>query len=228
MATYLLVHGGNMSTDTWNRFTTGPPIHTVDGHLGGRVWDPIAAALRASGADVWAPTLHDEHRCDLTDHIEQVTEIAAGVDDDDLVLVGHSYGGIVITGVAARMPERISRMAYVDAALPLPGESLFDIIKAGGVDPFSFEGLEAAAPYIQPLDFEASALFPIHKSYLLCTQSQFSAVTAVAAARIAAGDLGRDWDYQELDSWHVPMADMPEAVTDFLLRRSSQTPNRPA
>ena len=219
MTTFVLVHGGNMSTDTWNRFTTGPPIHTADGHLGGRVWDPILPALRASGADVWAPTLADEHECNLTDHIDQVADIVAELaDDDDVVLAGHSYGGIVITGVAARMPERVGRMAYVDAALPLPGESLFDIIRAGGVDPFSFEGLEAAAPYIQPLDYDASKLFPIPKSYLLCTQSQFSAVTSVAATRIRAGDLGHEWDLRELDSWHVPMANMPTAVSDFLLR----------
>ena len=61
---------------------------------------------------------------------------------------------MVITGVAAKMPDRISRLMYVDAALPDPGQSLFDIIVSGGSDPMSFAGLEPAAPYVEKLQFK--------------------------------------------------------------------------
>jgi len=56
---------------------------------------------------------------------------------------------MVITGVAAKMPNRISRLVYLDAALPDPGQSLFDIIVSGGSDPMSFAGLEPVAPYVE-------------------------------------------------------------------------------
>ena len=61
---------------------------------------------------------------------------------------------MVITGVAAKMPGRIGRLVYVDAALPDPGQSLFDIIVSGGSDPMSFAGLEPAAPYVEKLQFK--------------------------------------------------------------------------
>jgi pimeloyl-ACP methyl ester carboxylesterase len=58
-------------------------------------------------------------------------------DLEDVILVGHSYGGMVITGFAARMAKRIRRLVYLDAALPDPGQSLFDVLASGGVDPMS-------------------------------------------------------------------------------------------
>jgi pimeloyl-ACP methyl ester carboxylesterase len=215
MATYVLVHGGNMSTETWNRLTSEILIHTKDGKMGGMIWDGTVSALRAQDHRVFAPTLKDEHTCGLTDHIDQVCALIAENDGRDVILVGHSYGGMVITGVAGRMPDRIHRLVYLDAALPDPGQSLFDLIVAGGCDPLSFAGLEPSPPYVEKLQFEPAKIDPLPKTYILCTKSEFAAVTHIAREKIAARNKG--WTYLELPSSHVPMADMPDEFYRILL-----------
>ena len=81
-----------------------------DGHLGGKYWDGTVSALTAHNHRVFAPTLKDEHSCHLTDHIGQICTLIAENDLRDVILVGHSYGGMVITGVAAKMADRIRRL----------------------------------------------------------------------------------------------------------------------
>lgn len=130
-------------------------------------------------------------------------------------MVGHSYCGMVITGVAAKMPGRIGRLVYVDVALPDTGQSLFDIIVSGGSDPMSFAGLEPAAPYVEKLQFNAQKIKPLPKTYILCTESEFASVTTVAKQKIAAD--GKEWTYFELSTSHVPMASMPEQLSQLLL-----------
>ena len=214
MATFILVHGGNMSTDTWNRLT-GRNDYSPGGQLGARYWDGTLSFLAAHGHHTFAPTLADEHDHNLTDHIRQVNALITGQDLREVILVGHSYGGMVITGVAAGMPERIRRLVYVDAALPDPGQSLFDIIAAGGRDPFSFPGLEAASAYVEKLQFDTRKITPLPKTYILCTESEFAVVTKIAKKKIAAH--GESWTYVELPTSHVPMATMPERFNRILL-----------
>ena len=215
MADYVLVHGGNMTTDTWNKLTVGNPVYTKDGMMGGRIWDPVVPALTAHNHRVFAPTLLDEHSSSLTDHIGQISALITGNDLRDVILAGHSYGGMIITGVAAGMAERIRHLVYVDAAVPDPQQSLFDLIVSGGCDPLSFAGLEPAAPYVEKLQFDAAKIKPLHKTYILCTKSDFTSVTDVAKKKIAAA--GKEWTYVELPSSHVPMASMPDKVVRLLL-----------
>lgn len=212
VTSYVLVHGGNMSTETWNRATVGPPVVTPDGRMGGRIWAPVMGLLGTDPAI--APTLGDEHTSDLTEHIDQVVSLVLQRDLRDVVLAGHSYGGMVITGVADRLASRIQAVVYVDAALPDPGQSLFDIIRSGGVDPLSFEGLEAAPPYVEALHFDPGRLVAARRTYVLCTQSEFTIVTHVAKAKIDRQP--EAWSYIELPTWHVPMADMPDRVAEIL------------
>lgn len=215
MADYILVHGGNMTTGTWNRLSRGRPVQTPDGTMGGRIWDPVIPALEHHSHRVFAPTLHDEHASTLTGHIEQVCGIIASNDLPEVILAGHSYGGMVITGAAAGMPGRIRHLVYIDAALPDPGQSLFDIIVSGGCDPRSFAGLEPAPPYVEKLQYDASRLERLKKTYILCTKSEFSAVAKAARQKIALADNG--WTYREMPASHVPMADMPDEVARILL-----------
>jgi pimeloyl-ACP methyl ester carboxylesterase len=63
----------------------------------------------------------------LSLHIADILNVLHYEDVRDVVLAGHSYGGMVITGVADRAPKRISALAYLDAFLPEDGQSLFDI-----------------------------------------------------------------------------------------------------
>lgn len=215
MADYVFVHGGNMTTETWNRLTVGRPVYTEDGHMGAGYWDGTAAALRAHNHRVFAPALGDEHRSGLADHIKQVCALLDENNLEDTILVGHSYGGMVITGVADRRPERISRLVYVDAALPDPGQSLFDIIAASGCDPLSFPGLEPATAYVEKIRFDPEKLKNLQKTYILCTKSEFFIVTGLAGKKIAAAK--DEWNYIELPASHVPMADMPDEFYRLML-----------
>jgi len=114
MATYVLVHGG--------------------GH-GGWCYQQVARILRSAGHDVYTPTLtglgEREHllsaAVDLDMHITDVVNVMRFEDLRDVILVGHSYGGMVVTGVADRAPERIANLVYLDAAFPMSGQSLVDV-----------------------------------------------------------------------------------------------------
>lgn len=207
MTIFILVHGGNMSTDTWNRLTNRnryPP----GGQLGARIWDGTAAYLTAHGHEVSALPLADEHTHNLTDHIGQVCKLIEDRDLRNVVLAGHSYGGMVITGVASKIPRRIRRLVYLDAALPDPDQSLFDLFVISCLDPLSFAGLEAASAYTEKLQFDPRKLQKLPKTYILCTESEFAGVTSVAKHKIAAQPEG--WMYHELPTSHVPMATMPQ------------------
>lgn len=211
---YVLVHGGNMSTETWNKLAE-IKVHTPDGKMGGKVWDTVKPKLEEHDHLVFAPTLLDEHKSTLKDHIKQISTLILKNNLKDVVLVGHSYGGMVITGVAAQLPLRIKGMVYIDAALPDSGQSLFDIIASNGHDPLSFDGLEPAAPYVEKLHFNPLKIKNIPKTYILCTESIFADITKAAKEKITSKK--ENWTYYELQTSHVPMATMPKQLLKLML-----------
>jgi pimeloyl-ACP methyl ester carboxylesterase len=85
---------------------------------------------------VYAPSLRgvgersadDDADIRLSDHIDEVVELVLAERLDRIVLVGFSYGGFVITGVADRLGSRVSRLIYLEAFLPTPGRSFFDLL----------------------------------------------------------------------------------------------------
>jgi pimeloyl-ACP methyl ester carboxylesterase len=91
--------------------------------------------MRAAGHELWIPTYtglgeraHLAHPgIDLETHIADVLGVLDMEDLADVVLVGHSYGGMVATGVADRARPRIAQLIYLDAFAPRDGESLFDL-----------------------------------------------------------------------------------------------------
>ena len=114
---------------------TLPALVLVHGAWGGAwIWRRVLAPLRAAGHEVHAATLtgdgeraHLRHRdIRLHTHISDVLGLIEAEELDGIVLVGHSYGGQVITGVAdsllARHAGAVRRLIYVDAMVPLPGE----------------------------------------------------------------------------------------------------------
>jgi pimeloyl-ACP methyl ester carboxylesterase len=117
MANFVLVHGG--------------------GH-GGWCYDKVARLLRGAGHDVYTPTLtglgERKHLLsvdtDLSTHITDIVNTLVYEDLRDVILVGHSYGGMVITGVADRASDRIRELVYLDAAHPADGQSLVDTAPA--------------------------------------------------------------------------------------------------
>jgi pimeloyl-ACP methyl ester carboxylesterase len=100
---------------------------------GGWCWEPLIAELSAAGHTVQAPDLPGSGE-DVTP-VEDVTldAYAQRISDrlaeqpEPVTLVGHSMGGVAITQVAARCPERIARLVYVAAFLPADGQSLADL-----------------------------------------------------------------------------------------------------
>jgi pimeloyl-ACP methyl ester carboxylesterase len=106
MATYVLVAGA------W---------------LGGWAWRPVAAQLRAEGHEVHPVTLtglgERSHlagpEVDLDTYVSDIVNLVEFEDLHDVVLVGHSYGGLPVTAVADRIPERIGLLAYLDSG-PVP------------------------------------------------------------------------------------------------------------
>lgn len=102
---------------------------------GGWGWTRVARILRDSGHEVFTPTYtglgERAHlatpEIDLETHIADVRGLIRYERLDDFVLVGHSYGGMVITGVADRESEKIFRLVYLDAFLPEDGQSLNDL-----------------------------------------------------------------------------------------------------
>jgi pimeloyl-ACP methyl ester carboxylesterase len=114
MATYVLVHGG--------------------GH-GGWCYQRVARLLRSAGHEVYTPTLSGlgersnllSPDIDLDLHVRDVVAVLHYEDLRDVILVGHSYGGMVITGAADRAADRIGRVVYLDAANPENGQSLVDV-----------------------------------------------------------------------------------------------------
>ncbi len=138
MATYVLVHGG--------------------GH-GGWCYQRVSPMLRTAGHDVYAPTMTGvgershllSQHVDLEMHIRDIAAVLHFEDLQDVILVGHSYGGMVITGVADRASDRVGRLVYLDAATPINGQSLVDV--AGPI-------IEAVRPDGQVVDGVELVLLP--------------------------------------------------------------------
>ena len=138
MATYVLVHGG--------------------GH-GGWCYRRVAPLLRSAGHEVHTPTLtglgERSHlvgpAVDLDLHIRDVTALLHYEDLREVILVGHSYGGMVITGAADQAADRVGRVVYLDAANPENGQSLVDV--SGPI-------IEAVRPFGQVVNGVELVLLP--------------------------------------------------------------------
>ncbi len=115
--TYVLVHGASH---------------------GGWCWRRVSDRLAAAGHRVFCPTLTGlgerahllDRNVNLDTHFGDVVGLIEAEELTDVVLVGHSYGGIVITGVAARIPERIRQLVYLDSALVEDGHSWSETLPA--------------------------------------------------------------------------------------------------
>ena len=137
MTTFVLVHGA------WG---------------GSWGWKDFARLLRAEGHDVYTPSLTGQGErvhlggagVNLTTHILDVENTIRYEDLTDITLVGHSYGGMVVTGVADRVPDLITHLVYVDAFLPRDGQSCFDLGGAGGPERAVIEDGWKVMPMARP------------------------------------------------------------------------------
>ncbi len=115
MHTFVLVHGG---------------FH------GGWCWAEVAQRLRAQGHRVYTPTQTGlaerahllSKAITLDTFVGDITELLQTEDLHDVVLVGHSFGGITITGVAERQAPRLAKLVYLDSAILQSGQTMLDLL----------------------------------------------------------------------------------------------------
>ncbi len=115
---------------------------------GGWGWKRLTPLLRRAGHEVFTPTLtglgERSHLAgpavDLETHIRDIVGVLEAEELDKVMLLGHSYGGMVITGVADRLPQRVARLVYLDAFVPQDGKCLMDYVVAERAARFREQG----------------------------------------------------------------------------------------
>jgi pimeloyl-ACP methyl ester carboxylesterase len=228
-STYVLVHGA------WH---------------GGWCWKKVVPALRAAGHAVYTPTLTGlgerahlaNPAIDLATHIADVVNLLETEELSEVVLLGHSYGGMVVTGVADRAAARLRRVIYLDAFLPEDGKSLLDYLHpdrrtiinqgqiGGFVDPLPLEIFGVTAPkdvawvrrhemhqsyrtFSQPIHFTGNGGAGLPRTYVHCTNPPTGSFDQFAAR--VRGDPG--WKFHELKTGHDCMITDPRNVIRILL-----------
>lgn len=214
-------------------------------------WKKMRPLLRAAGHEFFSPTYtglgeraHLAHQeIDLTTHINDVTAVLEVEDLKDVTLLGHSYGGMVATGVADKARRRIGRLVYLDAFVPRDGESLFDL-----VGPQAAENMRGKAmgegggwripPNPMPPDTapdDVAWAKPRRRSQPLKSFEQKLRLQSsgeppprhyIYATRSGPGDVFRQfgeraksepgWKYYEIDASHNPHITCPDALMKVL------------
>jgi len=230
MASFVLVHGA------WH---------------GGWCWVRVARLLRDAAHEVYTPTLTGlgerahlaSPQIDLETHVQDVVGVLEADELRQVVLVGHSYAGMVISGVAARAANRLSHLVYLDAFVPEPGRTLLDYLgpradavresarTAGDgwrVPPFPPERFGVTSQrdrewlqrrlVPQPLaSFEqplaAAGGERLKRAYVYCASPAMGAFDQFAE-RLRED---RKWQYHEIKTGHDAMVTAPGEVAKFLL-----------
>ena len=226
MATFVLVHGG------W---------------AGGWQWREVASLLRAAGHDVFTPTLtglgERVHLASpdvgLDTHIQDILMVLEYEELRDVILIGYSYSGMVITGVAERAPERLAHLVYLDAYVPRDGQSLLDML---GPDAAAFIEQAAQAygdgwriphdppdaprrtPHLLKTGQQSvkvtNPLAPVlPRTFIYCTQDKEAMGPVGAPITQAAAHARSDgrWRYRELQTGHSPWETAPRELASLLL-----------
>jgi len=228
MATFVLVHGA------WH---------------GAWCWRRVARLLMARGHEVFTPTLtgvgersHLLHPdIDLDTHILDVVNVMRWQELGNVVLVGHSYGGMVVSGTAEKMENAISSFVMLDAFFPEDGQSIVDLNVPTVVDAIRTAERNGATT----LPPRAAALFNVNENDRAWVDAQctphplkcFTQPVAVTGARERIGKkayiraasysnpafdrglaaaLAKGWRIYEVPCGHDVMIDMPERLAEIL------------
>jgi pimeloyl-ACP methyl ester carboxylesterase len=208
----------------------------------GWAWKKMHPLMRAAGHELITPTytgigerIHLANpEIDLDTHITDVVNVLDYEELENVILIGHSYGGMVATGIADRARERIAMLVYLDAFVPEDGECLLDLAGQGmrhrenAVDgwqvppnPMPPDTPEADLAWAMP----KRVYQPIHtldqplrltrgpltlpRRYILCTRSE-------AFRRFADKAKSLGWPVYEMDASHSPHITAPEALANLL------------
>ncbi len=225
MAVYVLVHGAT---------------------AGGWIWSPVPELLRRQGHTVYTPTLTGlgerahllQPDIDLETHINDIVGVFIYEDLRDAILVGHSYGGAVVTGVAEKIPARIGRLVYLDALVPQDGEAVKDLYPAdiaallGAYIRDCGNGWRYPPPeprgdarfadhpartMFQPLALNNPLARRIPRAYIYCTDKRDAGPQHQGIIRSAARARDAGWSFHEIATGHHPMQTAPEELVRMLL-----------
>lgn len=215
---------------------------------GGWIWRDVAQLLRAQGHSVYTPTLtglgERSHLVspdiNLTTHVLDVVNLIKFEELSDVVLVGHSYGGMVISGVAERVPPgTIRSIVFLDAFYPEDGQALVDLTpnsppRLVTQDPIPRPDFGPSdAPRDERLDQlvtpqpRATFLEPLHltgareripiKTYVLATGYELGPFRAFSE-RLKSD---ATWRHEEIACGHATQVERPQETAEVLLRATA-------
>jgi pimeloyl-ACP methyl ester carboxylesterase len=226
---------------------------------GGWCWRRVSDRLRAPGHTVFTPTLtglgERSHlfsgNINLTTHVTDVVNVLEWESLSDVVLCGHSYGGMVITGVAEAVPDRIASLVYLDAFVPADGQSLFGFSQAESVQSRLAGALGGLG--ISPVPAAAFAVNEKDRDLVdsKCTPQPIGTFSERVHLAGRAGSITRRmyivargwspspfarfaeqvkgdpaWDFRELACGHDTMLDMPEETAALLVAAAGRSAER--
>lgn len=208
------------------------------------MWGRLAQLLRSQGHEVFAPSMTGigerahlaSAAVDLSTHVNDVLGTIEYERLHDFVLVGHSYGGMVVTVVADRVPEKIRTLVYLDAFVPKDGQSLLDLARPEMRDkilalpdwrvppppPQGMTDKEEIAWIEGRRDPQPAGTFKerialknnpfSNRTYIFC--SGYSPTTFAPFAAALKAD--KAWRYHELPTHHYPQISMPRELAAIL------------
>jgi pimeloyl-ACP methyl ester carboxylesterase len=203
---------------------------------GGWYWDDLVANLSNSNHRVLAPTLRGLGEdspasipVSLSDHIQEVVDLIEDSNLEDVVLVGWSYGGMVITGVPARTSAQISHLVYLDAAVPKSGQAEFDIIPIwlrdqqlaecrDGLNQFPSDEFLKYEPRVkphpigtkqEPISYDETQFALLGKTYVVAGRERDSGPFSIVVERISHQP---NWRILEVDAGHDLYRDSPQEI----------------
>lgn len=208
---------------------------------GGWDWRTVSDLLTSRGSVVFRPTLtglgERAHLASpdigLETHLTDVVNTILYENLRDVMLVGHSYGGMIITGVADRIPERIAHLAYVDAFIPESGESVADLaakqgssrppdeLQGGFVVPRWVRGgtppptdvPQAAKTFTDPIVLKSELRARISSTYILTVDR---GAETDAFDMFAARAKTKGWRVERLTADHNPQRSAPKELSTLL------------
>lgn len=193
---------------------------------GGWCYARVARLLRAHGHDVYTPTLtglgersHLAHLpINCSTHVQDVVNLIEWERLENVVLCGHSYGGLVIGGVADRMPERIASLVCLDAVIPQDNQSVIDLMQVADIAPLLRSSSAHGGLLVPPAP---ASLFNVNAADramvdALCTPQPIATFTervrlTGAYLRVPAKSyiLARGWENPAVRLFHSKIKDDP-------------------
>jgi pimeloyl-ACP methyl ester carboxylesterase len=220
--------------------TTFVIVHGAWG--GGWAFKKVDSLMTANGAVVYRPSLTGQGErfhlaspeISLTTHINDVVNMIVFENLKDIVLVGHSYGGMVITVVADRIPERIRKLIYLDALLPVDGESVFTAIPNNreGMRSMEKDGM-LVPPWVkpdQPFPKDVPQSIKTFSEAIALKNPKLKEVPGVYILTVDPGKKAtedtffifaerakkREWKYVEMSADHNPQWSKPTELVSHL------------